>query len=167
MLRLLAVSAMAVALLVTPTHQPPGWCPGLRKPVEGPILQGFAPIGRFSGHWGVDWGVDEGTDVRAAGSGTVTFAGSVAGNLAVTVTHGGGLRTSYSYLAAVLVRPGDRVTESTILGTSGSGHGSPVLHFSVRLGSVYLDPLPIVDCGLAAPSAALRLVPVRQLGLRA
>jgi murein DD-endopeptidase MepM/ murein hydrolase activator NlpD len=136
---------------------------GLEKPVEGPLSAGFAPTGRFSGHWGVDWAVPEDTEIRSAGSGTVTFAGSVAGNQAVTVDHGGGLRTSYSYLAGLSVERGDQVAGSTILGTSGAAHGSAALHFSVRIGDTYLDPLAVVGCRWAAPSAALRLVPVREL----
>lgn len=161
MLRLLGASLLAVVLSVSPNHVGP--CMGLAKPVEGPRLAGFAPTGRFAGHWGVDWAVPEGTEIRSAGPGAVTFAGSVAGNQTVTVDHGGGLRTSYSYLAGLMVKRGDHVTGSTILGTSGAAHGSAALHFSVRVGDTYLDPLSVVGCRWAAPSAALRLVPVREL----
>ncbi len=73
-------------------------CAALRPPVDGVIVRGFAPVGRFGGHWGVDFKADPGTPVTAAGGGVVTFAGSVAGRLSVTIAHGGGLRTSYSYL---------------------------------------------------------------------
>ena len=162
-LRLLAVSGIAILLFVGLSESHPETCAGLAKPVEGRLVQGFAPTGRFSGHWGVDWEVPPGSRVRASGPGTVTFAGSVVGNQVVTVAHGGGLRTSYSYLATLLVRRGDRVTGSTILGTSGMAHGSPSVHFSVRVGDTYLDPFSVLECRWSSPSEALRLVPVRLL----
>ncbi len=135
-------------------------CDGLGPPVEGPVVQAFAPTGRYSGHWGVDIGVPTGTDVKAAGTGAVAFVGTVAGNLTVTVSHGGGLRSSYSYLSAVTVQRGDSVIGSTTLGRSGIDHGMPALHFSVRVGSSYVDPLQVMECRLGDPSMALRLVPV-------
>lgn len=163
MLQLVAAAGMLAVLFVGPGPNPVEPCVGLASPVEGPVMHGFAPTGRFSGHWGVDWSVAAGTEVRASGPGTVTFAGSVVGNQVVTVAHGGGLRTSYSFLTDLLVRRGDRVTGSTIVGTSGAAHGSPALHFSVRIGDTYLDPLSVVGCQRGAPANALRLVPVRQL----
>lgn len=163
MARFLAVSVLAAALFVTPAGDEAELCVGLSRPVQGPVERGFAPIGRYSGHWGVDWGVPVGTAVRAAGPGTVSFAGTVADNLTVTIDHGGGLRTSYSYMAEVVVNRGDSVSDGTTLGLSGAGHGSPVLHFSIRLGNTYVDPLPIIGCHLATPSQALRLVPVREM----
>jgi murein DD-endopeptidase MepM/ murein hydrolase activator NlpD len=159
--RLFAVSVLTIALLVASAGDPGDSCIGLLQPVDGPLASAFAPIGRYGGHWGVDWVVPEGTAVRAAGAGTVSFAGSVAGNLTATVDHGGGLRTSYSYLETVAVKPGQPVAESTTLGTSGTGHGAPALHFSVRLGETYVDPMAVVGCRLSTPSRALRLVPAR------
>jgi len=153
---------VTVALLVVPPGDARSSCVGLMRPVDAPIVRGFAPTGRFAGHWGVDWGLSEGTELHAAGPGTVSFVGTVAGNLTVTVDHGGGLRTSYSYLGMVAVEGGERVTESTTLGTSGPGHGSTALHFSVRLGARYVDPLTVIGCRLSSPSRALRLVPARE-----
>jgi len=161
LLRILAVSVVAVALFAEPTGAAIEPCVGLARPVDGSVERGFAPTGRYSGHWGIDLGVPAGTDIQAAGPGAVSFAGTVAGNVTVTVDHGGGLRTSYSYLSAVAVERGDRVVESTILGTSGSSHGSPALHFSVRVGTTYVDPLQIVGCRITRPWRGLRLVPVR------
>ena len=138
-------------------------CFGLARPVDGPAERGFAPTGRYSGHWGVDWGIPAGTDVRTAGPGTVSFAGTVAGNLTLTVDHGGGLRTSYSYMSTLAVERGDRVAESAIVGKSGSGHGSPALHFSVRVGPTYVDPLAVLGCRKAEPSKGLRLVAAREM----
>ena len=161
MTRLIAASLMTVALLAAPAGDEISRCAGLARPVDGPVERTFAPTGRYSGHWGIDWSVPAGTDVRTAGPGIVTFVGTVVGNLTLTVDHGGGLRTSYSYLSTVAVARGDRVAESATLGTTGVGHGSPALHFSVRLGGVYVDPLATLGCRIAAPSKGLRLVPVR------
>ena len=160
MLRLVAVLVLTIAL-ADPVAGSDAVCAGLAPPVDGSPVRGFAPEGRFSGHWGVDWGVPAGTSVAAAGPGTVSFTGVVAGNLTVTVDHGGGLRTSYSYLGSVLVEKGQRVEISTVIGTSGRAHGFPGLHFSVRVGNTYVDPLSIIGCRISYPARALRLIPVR------
>jgi murein DD-endopeptidase MepM/ murein hydrolase activator NlpD len=138
-----------------------GDCWGLQPPVDGPIVRAFDPTGRFSGHWGIDWELPVGHDIRPAGPGVVSFAGTVVSNRTVTVNHGGGLRTSYSYLDAIHVEQGDRVDLSTVLGTGGKAHGAPALHFSVRTGETYVDPQIFFECGAKSPSAALRLVPAR------
>ncbi len=134
-------------------------CGGLHRPVAGSIVRLFAPTGAYSGHWGVDFGAKEGTPVRAAGAGVVTFAGSVAGMKSVTVHHGGGLRTSYSYLAGISVAPDEQVKAGRVLGATSLDHGSAALHFSVRLADRYLDPAPFLDCRARPPAPALWLLP--------
>lgn len=133
-------------------------CASLSAPVAGEVIQGFAPIGAYAGHWGIDYGVDAGTPVAAAGSGRVTFAGSVGHMQSVTIDHGGGLRTSYSYLSAIAVGHGDWVRTGAKLGTSGLHHGVAALHFSVRLDGVYQDPAEWLQCG-GSISDALWLAP--------
>ncbi len=128
-------------------------------PVTGPTLRAFAPIGSYGGHWGVDIAAAEGSSVGAADRGYVTFAGSVAGMLTVTIAHGGGLRTSYSYLDGVTVVPGEHVDRLTVIGASGVDHGLEALHFSVRVGDRYHDPAGWLGC-FDAPHSGLRLVPV-------
>ncbi|OFW66145.1 MAG: hypothetical protein A2Z12_02625 [Actinobacteria bacterium RBG_16_68_21] len=135
----------------------PGPCL-LSLPADGPVVRGFAPEGLYGGHWGIDIAVDLATPVRTAASGVVTFSGNVAGNETVTVHHGGGVRTSYSYLTARYVTTGQAVAAGTILGASGRDHGIESVHFSLRLGARYADPLS--SCGtVGPPSAALRLAP--------
>ena len=73
------------------------------------MVRPFAPQGPYAGHWGVDLQAEAGTPVVAVAAGVVTFAGPVAGRLSVTVHHGGGVRTSYSYLSAVTVAAGQAV----------------------------------------------------------
>jgi murein DD-endopeptidase MepM/ murein hydrolase activator NlpD len=87
--------------------------------------------------------------VRAIGDGLVVFAGPVAGNRAVTVLHPDGLRSSYSYLAEVLVVAGERVTIGQTVGTAGAR-----FHLGVRAGGTYLDPAALFS------STGVHLVPV-------
>jgi murein DD-endopeptidase MepM/ murein hydrolase activator NlpD len=96
-----------------------------------------------------------GTPVRAIAAGVVSFSGEVAGRASVTVDHGGGLRSSYSYLTTRSMTQGQRISSGTIVGTSGIDHGIPALHLSLRVGPLYVDPAKA--CGVLAPADALRL----------
>ena len=115
------------------------------------------PLSRFSpGHRGVDLAGLPGDVVRSAGVGRVTFAGSVAGVGVVSVDHGHGLRTTYEPVSP-LVRRRQVVARGTALGVLLAGHpGCPVaacLHWGLREGATYLDPLLVLGRGPA------RLVP--------
>ena len=138
---------------------PSGICPGLSRPVSGNVLRSYAPVGSYAGHWGLDFAAVPGSVVLAADGGEVTFAGQVAGILSVTVHHGGGLRTSYSYLSEVAVAAGQMVGRADVLGHSGVDHGIEAVHFSVRLGDDYTDPEPWLRCW-SAPAPGLSLAPV-------
>lgn len=113
-------------------------------PVSGEVDRPFdAPADRFSkGHRGIDYGVPSGTPVRASGEGTVSFAGRVAEGLYVTVEHGNGLETTYSFLSQVDVSTGDRVSQGQVIALSGAGHpgGPSALHFGAKLDDNYIDP---------------------------
>ncbi len=128
-------------------------CP-FHRPADGPVLRPYAPQGDYGGHWGVDIAASPGSPVVAAAAGTVTFSGRIAGRLSVTVLHGGGVRTSYSYLGAALVAPGSAVAAGTAVGVGGVDHGA--VHFSLRIGDRYVAPL-LEGC---------RLVPGRGVRLR-
>ena len=134
---------LAIALLGTTVPQ---GC-GLRTPVAGEIVREYAPIGRYAGHWGIDFAAPFGTIVRAAGPGVVTFAGSVAGRLSVTIHHGGGVRTSVSYLSEITTGVGSHVTRGEAIGRSGIDHGLEAVHLSVRVGDAYVDPRRWLGCG--------------------
>src|SRR5688500_8071948 len=115
-------------------------------PVDGPVIRGFdppdSPFG--SGHRGIDIAAPVGTPVRAATAGTVTFAGPVGGRLFVTVDHGAGLESTYSFLESLADRGGDVVSRRPAIARSGTGHAGdivPVLHFGVKLADTYVDPL--------------------------
>jgi murein DD-endopeptidase MepM/ murein hydrolase activator NlpD len=115
-------------------------------PVIGPLIRGFdppdSPFG--SGHRGIDIAAAVGSPVRAPAAGKVTFAGPVGGRLFMTIDHGGGLESTYSWLDALIARRGDLVSRGQPIGRSGTGHPSevvPHLHFGVKLFDVYVDPL--------------------------
>ncbi len=148
------VIAVLAGSPVAPAVADPG-CTGLMAPVAGPVLRSFAPIGSYAGHWGVDLGASPGTPVGSAGTGVVSFAGTVVDLLTVTVDHGGGLRTSYSYLGSVAVGVGAPVAPHTLIGTSGVDNGIEAVHFSVRVGAEYLDPEPWLRCLPPGPALSL------------
>ena len=132
-------------------------------PVTGPIIRGFdppdSPYG--SGHRGVDIAVALGTPVLAVAAGKITFAGPVGGRLFLTIDHGRGLDSTYSWLSSLVARKGQTVAPGQVIARSGTGHpGSivPHLHFGVRLDGAYVDPLdylPALDV-----SSLIRLAPL-------
>lgn len=127
---------------------------GVPRPVRrfDPPPQPWQP-----GHRGVDLAAGSGAPVRAAGGGTVSFAGPVAGRPVVAVSHPGGLRTTYEPVRPA-VATGDRVAPGDPLGVLLAGHpGCPAaacLHWGLRRGEEYLDPLTVLGLG------RVRLLPV-------
>ncbi|GIJ45799.1 peptidase [Virgisporangium aliadipatigenens] len=135
-----------------------------RWPLDGTptVVRPFAPPPEpwLPGHRGADLAGAPGAVVRAAGAGTVTFAGNVAGVGVVSVEHPGGLRTTYQPLVVTVVA-GQAVEAGAPLGTLLAGHeGCPVeacLHWGLRRGDVYLDPLALFG------TARVRLLPLRRV----
>ncbi len=104
----------------------------------------------LAGHRGVDLTADAGTAILAPAAGSVSFAGPVAGRGVVVVAHDGGLRSSFEPVTAPVavgtrVEPGDPVGS---LAASGS-HCAPsnCLHWGIRRGETYLDPMSFLDRG--------------------
>jgi murein DD-endopeptidase MepM/ murein hydrolase activator NlpD len=159
---LLAISLAAT--LPAPSFAAPA--PGYLRPVRGPIIRHFEPppTPYAAGHRGIDLAVPVGTAVVASNTGIVAFAGPVGGELFVSVDHPDGIRTTYSFLSAVLVKRGARVGRGDVVGLSGRGHpGStqPHLHFGARVGADYIDPEPLLLDGLRRDlSQAIRLAPL-------
>lgn len=121
-------------------------------PVERDIADLFH-VGQFRwspGNRGIDYDTVPGEAVRASGVGTVVFAGQVGGSLHVVVLHADGLRTTYAFLQSILVARGDDVEQGQPVGTAAER-----LHFGVRAGSAYLNPLDV----LARPRR-VHLVPI-------
>lgn len=155
---------------------PGGWrwpLAGTPRPVRlfDPPPQPWLP-----GHRGVDLAAEPGVAVLAAASGTVVYAGRLAGRGVVSVDHGG-LRTTYEPVDA-LVKAGAAVSAGQALGTLAPGHpGCPAaacLHWGLRRGPVYLDPLTMLGLGrvrllptsAAAPAGPRRGARTRRRGCR-
>ena len=167
MRRTLLVVFVAALFHVSPARAEVGL--RLTPPVDGPIAAAFdAPESDYSpGHRGIDYEVAATTLVRASASGTVSFAGMVAGVRAVTIDHGSGVETTYTGLSTIEVRPGERVEEGRFLGTTGVVHGISGLHFGVKVDSEYVDPTTLLirlDVASAIHLAPLAWTP-ENLGL--
>ena len=135
---------------------------GWTWPVVGPVIQAFDPPDTpyGSGHRGIDVAAEVGTTIVAPADGTVTFAGPIGGYLFVTIDHGGGLSSTYSWLSAKLVRKGDRVLQDQPIALTGWGHpGAPIphLHLGVKLDGAYVDPLSYL--GPVSLASFVRLAP--------
>jgi murein DD-endopeptidase MepM/ murein hydrolase activator NlpD len=125
-------------------------------PLAGPVVRGFDPPDQpwLSGHRGVDLLGAVGTGVVAAKAGRVVFAGTVAGRGVVVVSHGD-LRTTYLPVRP-LVSVGTPVDAGQVIGQLVPGHACPggtCLHWGLKRGEEYLDPLSLLD------QAQLRLLP--------
>ncbi|MDG4802360.1 M23 family metallopeptidase [Micromonospora sp. WMMD980] len=145
-----SVGPIAGATSPSPTSA----APRFRWPLPGPprLARRFAPPPEpwLAGHRGVDLVAEPGAEIRAAGAGTVLFAGPVAGRPVVTVGHGDGLRTTYEPVRPRLA-VGDPVDAGTPVGDLLAGHpgcAAPAcLHWGLRRGDVYLDPLALLGLG--------------------
>jgi len=130
------------------------------------VLRGFDPPDRpwLSGHRGVDLrAAYDGAPVISPAPGTVSFAGVVVDRPVLTVDHGNGLRSSFEPVTSTL-RPGDPVGTGSVLGRALSGHcgGTPCVHWGVRRGEEYLNPLAFVmdlRPSILLPAAPSRSVP--------
>jgi murein DD-endopeptidase MepM/ murein hydrolase activator NlpD len=149
MRRLLLVLGMLLLLGPTARAEEP---PGFGWPLAGTptVTRGFDPPSTAygAGHRGVDLAAVAGQPVLAAGPGRVTYAGLLAGRGVVTVTHAGGLRTTYEPVSPA-VRVGAAVALGQRIGTLTGGHsscspGSACLHWGLLRGATYLDPLSLV-----------------------
>jgi murein DD-endopeptidase MepM/ murein hydrolase activator NlpD len=139
----------------------------LIAPEAAPLSQGFGPTdlwlepplvyrGSFHPHFhtGIDLAAPLGTPLQAAADGVVLLATSsrdAAGRFVgygnyVLVGHPDGLATLYGHLDRVLVTEGMVVQQGQVIGLEGSTGWStgPHVHFEVRYGHEFLDPLPLL-----------------------
>jgi murein DD-endopeptidase MepM/ murein hydrolase activator NlpD len=121
----------------------------LRWPARGRIVQGFGPRPDGTHNDGIDISVPPGTDVLAAESGVVAYAGNEVktyGNL-VLVRHDNGWVTAYAYNDRLLVQRGDRVNRGQPIAKAGKSGAAdqPLVHFEVRVGSRPVDPVGYLE----------------------
>ncbi|MBV9832518.1 MAG: peptidoglycan DD-metalloendopeptidase family protein [Marmoricola sp.] len=115
------------------------------------LVRGFEPprtaFGR--GHRGVDLLGHTRQAVHTSLAGRVTHAGTLAGRGVVVVDHGD-VRTTYEPVTA-RVHVGDVLARGAVIGTlqRAASHCFPraCLHWGLRRGTAYLDPLVLVGAG--------------------
>lgn len=108
----------------------------------GPRRDPFSHKADF--HDGLDLAAPNGSDIHPVLPGTVKFAGWKSGyGRVIIVDHGNGLESVYGHNSKNLVRPGDTVTENTVLGHVGSSGRAtgPHLHLELRKNGAPIDPI--------------------------
>ncbi|WP_184795959.1 M23 family metallopeptidase [Kribbella italica] len=121
------------------------------------IVHPYAPPAKpwLPGHRGIDLAGTPGQPVLSATSGTITYAGPVAGRSVVVVTHGQ-LRTTYEPVIPTLPT-GTSVQTAQPLGhlSAAASHCAPTtcLHWGLLEGRTYLNPLDLL------PTQPVRLLP--------
>lgn len=128
-------------------------------PITGSVLRSFQ-VGEHDwvpGHRGIDLAGHAGQSVSAAAAGTISWIGTIAGVPMLTVQHPDGLRTTYQPVEAT-VPGGSTVAAGQAIAVLVDGHctTSACLHFGVRDGETYLDPLAWLG---GQATAEVRLLP--------
>ena len=141
------LTLLLTCVIATGTPDPDAW----RWPMGPPAPQ---VVGAFSppaspwgpGHRGVDLSARPGQPVHAAGAGRVSYADRLAGRGVVAIDHGV-LRTTYLPVRPS-VRAGGRVAAGARIGVleGGTPHcPDTCLHWGLRRGALYLNPLDLVQ----------------------
>lgn len=118
------------------------------------VARAFDPPAQpwLSGHRGVDLDVQIGSEIKAAGSGTVVYAGNLAGRPVISIEHASGIRTTYEPVEP-RVSKGDSVEAGEVIGTLVEGHSPGSLHWGAKISDdEYMNPLLLI-------SGAVRLKP--------
>jgi len=114
----------------------------LIQPVNGKISCRYGYQGSYY-HTGLDIYASYGTPIKAAASGTVTYAGYhySYGNLLI-VTHGNGVQTYYAHCSKLYVSVGASVSQGQAIAAIGSTGNSvgPHLHLEVRINGTAQNP---------------------------
>ena len=121
----------------------------LRWPAKGKVIGNFGPRPDGTHNDGVNLSVPLGTEVHAAESGVVAYAGSELkgyGNL-ILVRHDNGWITAYAHNEEMLAKRGEKIKRGHVIGKAGkSGQvDQPQVHFELRQGSKPVDPTPFME----------------------
>jgi hypothetical protein len=110
-------------------------------------------------HYGLDIDAPRGAPVRAANDGEVVLARDCYySGKTVVLWHGADLYTLYFHMDRLDVRPGTKVRQGDRLGIVGSTGRStgPHLHWSAKVGGLYVDPESLMGIDFAAGTAPPR-----------
>jgi murein DD-endopeptidase MepM/ murein hydrolase activator NlpD len=121
----------------------------LRWPVRGKVVSGFGPRRDGTHNDGVNIAVPMGTDVHAAESGVVAYAGDELkgyGNL-ILLRHDNGWVTAYAHGDQIMVKRGDRIKRGQVIAKAGrTGQvDRPQVHFELRQGQKPVDPTAFME----------------------
>ncbi|WP_208250330.1 M23 family metallopeptidase [Rhizobium sp. T1470] len=112
-------------------------------------------LGRLALHSGIDFRFAPGEKVRPTAPGKVIAAGWTGGygNM-VEVDHGNGISTRYGHMSEILVKVGDKVDRTDVIGLAGStGRSTDThLHYEVRQDGRAVDPIYFMNAGLKLAS---------------
>ena len=108
------------------------------------------PGGGRGFHFGIDMAAVRGTPVKAAGDGTVIYAGHQPGyGNVIVIKHDGKFKTRYAHLHKILIKSGAQVTAGQVIGkvgstgntrASGKMRDSSHLHFEVEMYGKRVNP---------------------------
>lgn len=119
---------------------------GLYWPLHGELSSVYGRRGRGF-HYGIDIRARTGTNILAAASGIVEYAGRKRGYGKVVIVRHARFKTLYAHMSRIHVDAGEQVAAGTVVGAVGvTGNASgPHLHFEVqtRAGKA-LNPLSVL-----------------------
>jgi murein DD-endopeptidase MepM/ murein hydrolase activator NlpD len=120
-----------------------------RWPARGRVIASFGKRPDGTHNDGVNIAVPQGTEVHAAESGRVAYAGNELkgyGNL-VLIRHDNGWVSAYAHADQILVKRDDMVRRGQVIAKAGKTGtvDQPQLHFELRQGAKPVDPLPHME----------------------
>lgn len=138
-----------VAIAIPPQQPAPAADGKLRWPAQGRVISGFGGRPDGTHNDGINLSVPMGTDVHAAESGVIAYAGSELkgyGNL-ILIRHDNGWVTAYAHNDQLLVKRGDKVGRGQVIAKAGKTGtvDQPQVHFELRQGSKPVDPTPFME----------------------
>jgi murein DD-endopeptidase MepM/ murein hydrolase activator NlpD len=120
-----------------------------RWPARGKVIAAFGKRADGTHNDGINIAMPQGTDVHAAESGRVAYAGNELkgyGNL-VLIRHDNGWVSAYAHADQILVKRDDVVRRGQVIAKAGKTGtvDQPQLHFELRHGAKPVDPVPHME----------------------
>lgn len=115
------------------------------EPVSGKITSRFNSRSsvRSGAHTGLDIATSYGTPIKAAASGTVTYAGNKGSyGKCIIVSHGDGTETWYAHCSSLVASVGQKVSQGQVIakvGSTGNSTGNH-LHLEIRINGTPVNP---------------------------